>query len=137
MEKTVFQKIIDREIPASIVYEDDKFLAFLDINPVTKGHTLLLTKEPFVWIQDVPKELLSEIFIKAQEVVNVLIKEMPCDYVQVVVEGIQVPHFHIHLIPSKNGKENASWNHVSYADDEQNLYAEKIKMAIADHYKNL
>ena len=57
--KTIFEKIIDREIPADIIYEDDNSLAFLDINPVTKGHTLLISKDPYPWMTDVPDELVS------------------------------------------------------------------------------
>ncbi len=127
---TIFGKIIRGEIPATKVYEDEKFLAFLDINPVKKGHTLLLPKEHFVWVQDLPDELISEIFIKTKEIILAIKKATSCDYVQVVIEGIQVPHFHIHLIPSMNLKENAKWEHVSYEEGEINSWAEKIKNSL-------
>ena len=124
---TVFGKIIRGEIPATKVYEDEKFLAFLDINPVTKGHTLLLPKKHFVWMQDVPNDIISEIFIKAKDIIFALKKSTSCDYVQVVIEGIQVPHFHIHLIPSMHSEENAKWKHIAYENGEINTWAEKIK----------
>jgi histidine triad (HIT) family protein len=126
-EKTIFQKIIDREIPADIVYEDEHFLAFLDINPVTKGHILLVPKEHFVWMQDVPDALLGEIFVRSKKVMTAMKESLECDFVSVLVEGIEVPHFHVHLIPSKAGTRNAVWNHTSYEEGEQKVYAEKIK----------
>ncbi len=127
---TVFGKIIRGEIPATKIYEDEKFLAFLDIDPVCKGHVLLLPKEHFTWIQEVPNELLSEIFIKTKELILAIKKALSCDYVQVVIEGIQVPHFHIHLIPSTKGQENAKWKHTKYEEGEINSFAEKIRSAL-------
>jgi histidine triad (HIT) family protein len=126
-EKTTFQKIIDREIPADIVYEDEHFFAFLDITPITKGHALLITKEPYEWIQDVPDETLGEIFVCSKKIIHAMKKTLGCDFVQVVVEGVGVPHFHIHLIPSKKDTKNAEWNHTSYEEGEQAAYADKIK----------
>lgn len=126
-EKTIFQKIIDREIPADMVYEDDQFLALLDINPVTKGHTLLVPKQPFMWMQDVPNALLGETFVCAKKIMSAIKESLECDFVSVLVEGIEVPHFHVHLIPSKAGTRNAVWNHTSYEEGEQKVYAEKIK----------
>ena len=99
MNDTIFGKIIRKEIPATIVYEDEQFLAFLDINPVAKGHTLLIPKARYTWIYDAPDEVVGEIFVKAKEIINAMRKGLPCDYVQVGVVGNEVPHFHIHLIP--------------------------------------
>lgn len=130
MEKTVFQKIIDREIPATIVYEDDQFLAFLDINPVTKGHTLLIPKEHSVWMQDTNDETLASIFVKAKYLMRALQKAFACDFVEVLVEGKDVPHFHIHLIPSFFETKNADWVHTTYENGEAAQYAEKIKQAL-------
>jgi histidine triad (HIT) family protein len=127
---TIFGKIIRGEIPASKVYEDEEFLAFLDINPVRKGHTLLMPKEQYQWVQDVPNELISKTFIKMKELIITIKKATMCDYVQVVIEGIQVPHFHIHLIPSMNGQENAKWTHLNYEDGEAEVVAEKIKSSL-------
>ncbi len=127
---TVFGKIIRGEIPATKIYEDEVFIAFLDINPVAKGHTLLLPKERFVWIQDVPNELLGNIFIKAKELIKAIKEGTGCDLVQVVVEGKDVPHFHIHLIPAMFDHKSAIWEHVKYDEGEASVFAEKIKKGV-------
>lgn len=129
-EKTIFQKIIDREIPANIVYEDDTCIAFLDINPVAKGHTLLVTKHPYSWMQDTPDEIVGSVFVKAKQIMLALQSAFVCDFVEVLVEGKDVPHFHIHLIPSFFEIKNADWVHVQYENGESDLYAEKIKQAL-------
>lgn len=98
-EDCIFCKIINKEIPASIVYEDDKSLAFLDIKPVVKGHILLIPKEHYEWIHETPDEVISKIFITAKKIINSVRSSLPCDYVQLVVVGKDVPHLHIHLIP--------------------------------------
>ncbi|MBP6857922.1 MAG: HIT domain-containing protein [Candidatus Pacebacteria bacterium] len=127
---TVFGKIIRGEIPATKVYENEKFLAFLDINPVAKGHTLLIPKEKYTWIHDVPNELLAESFIKAKEIILAMKDGIPCDYVQIGVVGNEVPHFHIHLIPRSLSEEVLQTNrpHMPYRDNkEASLFANKIK----------
>lgn len=129
-EKTIFEKIVDGEIPSTKVYEDDKFLAFLDIHPVSKGHTLLITKKSYRWIHDTPDDLIKEIFVKANQIIKIMIKNIPCDYVQVGVVGNEVPHFHIHLIPRKMDEEVklSSRPEIAYENNEEaSMYAEKIK----------
>ena len=100
---TIFGKIIRGEIPATKVYEDAVCLAFMDINPVAKGHILLIPKEQYQWIQDVPDELLSYLFIKAKSLMKAMKYSLHCDYIQLSVVGKDVPHAHIHLIPRYNG----------------------------------
>lgn len=100
MQKTIFEKIIDREIPADIVYEDDISIGILDIKPVAPGHTLLISKKPYPWIQDVSPEDLHHMMDKVQELIRGM-KEKGADYVKVSVVGVDVPHFHIHLIPQQ------------------------------------
>ena len=114
MNDTIFGKIIRGEIPATKVYEDDKFLAFLDINPVAKGHILLIPKEHYVWVQDMPNELLGAIFVKVKELIHAMKTSLGCDLVEVVIEGKQVPHFHISLIPSYLDHSYAAWEHSKY-----------------------
>jgi len=97
--KTIFEKIIDREIPADIVYEDDLSLAFLDISPVAKGHTLLISKHSYPWMTDVPDTETGELFVRAKKLMHAIKTGVGCDYVQLSVVGKDVPHFHIHLIP--------------------------------------
>jgi histidine triad (HIT) family protein len=133
MNNTIFGKIIRGEIPATKVYEDEQFLAFLDINPVTKGHTLLIPKQQYTWIHEVPDELIAAIFVKAKEIINAMRKGLPCDYVQLGVVGNEVPHFHIHLIPRLHSDNPAitSRPHVPYENNEDMLtFAEKIRSTI-------
>lgn len=128
--KTIFEKIIDGEIPATKIYEDDKFLAFLDIHPVAKGHSLLIPKTHYTWVHETPDELVGEIFVKAKEIINAMRSGIPCDYVQIGVVGNEVPHFHIHLIPRYNDNEVhiSTRPEVSYdSDSEMSEYAENIK----------
>jgi histidine triad (HIT) family protein len=130
---TVFGKIIRGEIPATKVYEDDAFLALLDINPVAKGHTLLIPKKHYVWIHETPDDLVAAIFIKAKELINAMRKGIPCDFVQIGVVGDEIPHLHIHLIPRFKGQntEQTSRPHIPYASaEEKQEYAEKIKKGL-------
>jgi histidine triad (HIT) family protein len=132
--KTIFEKIIDREIPADIVYESENSIAFLDIQPVAKGHVLLITKKPYVWMTDVPVDELSEIFILAQKMMQTMKRSLSCDYIQLGVVGKDVPHFHIHLIPRylSDSQENSELhNFISYVNTEEKLqYCDKIKNAL-------
>ncbi len=124
--KTVFERIIGGEIPTTKVYEDEKFLAFIDIAPVYYGHTLLIPKERFVWMQDAPDTLIGDIFVKAKELMIAMKSGIPCDYVQVGVVGDEVPHFHIHLIPRHHNAKDSG--RKSYESPEQMAeYAQKIK----------
>lgn len=128
-EKNIFQKIIDGEIPATKVYEDDKFLAFLDIMPVFYGHTLLIPKDHYEWMQDAPDELISKIFIKTKELMKAIKKGLGCDFVQIGIVGDEVPHFHIHLIPRHHGVKDAG--RKKYENTEQmKEFAKKIKEAL-------
>lgn len=133
MEKTVFEKIIDGEIPCTKVYEDEQFFAFLDINPVTKGHTLLIPKQKYTWIHDTPDAVVGDIFIKAKELIMAMRKGIPCDYVQIGVVGNEVPHFHIHLIPRTldENVQQTSRPHIPYEDVvEKDSFAEKIRSSL-------
>lgn len=127
---TVFSKIIKGEIPATKVYEDNESLAFLDIAPVTKGHTLLIPKEHYVWMQDVPDELLSNLFIKTKKLMIALKKGLECDYVQISVVGKDVPHFHIHLIPRFFDDGLPNFPTLSYDDNEMPEIATRIQKAL-------
>ncbi|HRH24849.1 MAG TPA: HIT family protein [Candidatus Paceibacterota bacterium] len=124
---TVFGKIIRGEIPATKVYEDEKCLAFMDINPVSKGHLLLIPKDHYEWMQDVPNELLAYLFIKTKELMISMKKGLSCDYIQVSVVGKDVPHFHIHLMPRYLDDNLSGWPTFSYEIGEKEALAEKIK----------
>lgn len=130
MNDTIFGKIIRGEIPATKVYEDEQCLAFMDIHPVAKGHLLLIPKEHYTWMQDVPDELLSYLFVQTKSLMRAMISSLQCDYVQVSVVGKDVPHFHIHLIPRYLDDALHGWDTLTYEDNEMTDLAETIKGAL-------
>ncbi|MGS0747789.1 HIT family protein [Halpernia sp. GG3] len=97
--ETVFTKIINGEISAYKIAENDKFLAFLDVSPLVEGHTLVIPKKPMDKIFDIETEDFKELFGFAQTVAKKIEKVIPCKRVGLAVVGLEVPHAHIHLIP--------------------------------------
>ena len=96
---SIFTKIVSGEIPCYKVAEDENYLAFLDINPLAKGHTLVIPKKEIDYIFDIEDELYKGLFVFAKKVAKAIGKVMPCKRVGVVVLGLEVPHAHIHLVP--------------------------------------
>lgn len=96
---TVFTKIINGEIPAYKIAEDDRFLAFLDVMPLAKGHTLVIPKKETDLIFDMETEEYKDLWAFAQKVAAKVGKAIPCVRVGVAVVGLEVPHAHIHLVP--------------------------------------
>ena len=96
---SIFTKIIRNEIPAYKVAESDKFLAFLDVSPLQKGHTLVIPKLEIDYIFDVEDDLLSEMIVFAKKVSKKIKGNFDCNRVGMAVIGLEVPHAHIHLIP--------------------------------------
>ena len=99
---SVFTKIIEGEIPAYKVAESDKFLAFLDINPVAEGHTLVIPKQEIDYLFDLYDQLLSDMIVFAKQVALALDKAIECKRVGLMVVGTEVPHAHIHLVPFRD-----------------------------------
>ncbi|MFC6999455.1 HIT family protein [Rufibacter roseus] len=97
--ETIFSKIVKGEIPAYKVLEDDRFLAFLDVIPLVKGHTLVIPKEPVDYIFDLEPDTLADLHKFSQKVAKAIEKAVPCARVGVAVVGLEVPHAHIHLVP--------------------------------------
>lgn len=97
--KTIFSKIIDGEIPCYKVAEDDRFFAFLDISPLSKGHTLVVPKQEVDYIFDLPETDLADMMLFAKRVAAALQKTVDCKRIGMAVIGLEVPHAHIHLIP--------------------------------------
>lgn len=95
----IFCKVGKGEIPHNRISENENFVAFLDIHPMSKGHTLVIPKEHIVWMQDASDEVIGGIFIYAKNIMKAIKLGLNCDYVQLAVEGEMMPHFHIHLIP--------------------------------------
>jgi histidine triad (HIT) family protein len=96
---TIFTKIINGEIPSYRVAEDDRFYAFLDINPLAEGHTLVVPKQEVDYIFDLDGDTLAGLTLFAQQVAGKIRQAIPCKRVAMVVLGLEVPHAHIHLIP--------------------------------------
>ena len=132
MNDTVFGKIIRGELPSTKIYEDAQCLAFLNIHPTTKGHTLLIPKEQYRWMHDAPNEIIATIFIKTKELMKGLLQGLPCDLVQIVVAGEEVEHFHIHLIPRMHGErlDNIAPGSSYTTNEEMVAFAEKISSGL-------
>lgn len=96
---SIFSRIISGEIPSYKVAEDEKYYAFLDINPLTKGHTLIVPKTEIDYIFDLDDRTLAGMMLFAKKVAEKIKCEIACARVAVVVLGLEIPHAHIHLIP--------------------------------------
>lgn len=127
---SVFSRIITGEIPSYKVAEDDKFLAFLDISPLAKGHVLVIPKQEVDYIFDVPDDLLGELIVFAKGVARKMKKVIPCERIGVSVIGLEVPHAHIHLIPMNTVSDmNFARPKMSFKEIELAEIAELIKNA--------
>lgn len=99
---TIFTKIINGEIPCHKIAEDDRFFAFLDINPLAEGHTLVIPKEETDYIFDLTDSTLANLNVFAKKVALAIEKSVPCKRIGTAVIGLEVPHAHIHLVPINN-----------------------------------
>ena len=96
---TLFTKIIHGELPSYKIAEDDKFYAFLDINPLKEGHTLVIPKQEIDYFFDIHDDILQDYILFSKRVAKAIEKSIPCVRVGLTVIGLEVPHAHIHLIP--------------------------------------
>ena len=127
---TIFSKIVAGEIPSYKVAEDDKFYAFLDINPLVKGHTLVVPKKEVDYIYDLSDEELAALHVFAKHVALAIQKAFPCRKVGEAVIGLEVPHAHIHLIPIQNESDMLFSNpKLKLSDEEFKSIAERIHNA--------
>ncbi|MEG1758830.1 MAG: HIT family protein [Alistipes sp.] len=99
---SIFSRIMAGEIPCYKVAEDEKYFAFLDINPLKKGHTLIVPKQEIDYIFDLDDHALAGMMLFAKKVAAKIKQEIACNRVAVVVLGLEIPHAHIHLIPIDN-----------------------------------
>lgn len=128
---TIFSRIVAGEIPSYKVAEDDKFFAFLDINPLVKGHTLVIPKQEVDYIFDLSDEDLAAMHVFAKKVALAIGKAFPCKKVGMAVLGLEVPHAHIHLIPMQSEKDMLFSNpKLQLSDDEFKAVAEAIRAAL-------
>ena len=127
---SIFSKIISGEIPSFKIYEDDNFLAFLDINPNALGHTLCIPKKEIDQIFDLDDETLSELIIFSKKVANAIKKAVVCERVGMSVIGLEVPHVHVHLIPINNMDDMSFDTKISMTESQFNETMNKIKSYI-------
>ena len=130
-EKTIFKKIIDGEVPCTKVYEDDAHLAFLDIGPVMEGHTLVIPKNEYEWIQDMPDDEYSELMLVCKKLITPIKQALGCDYVQMSIVGKDVPHVHVHLIPRFLGDNLPSFEPSPYPKGRAEELQSKLIHAIS------
>ena len=124
----IFSKIAAGEIPSYKCAENEKFYAFLDINPIAKGHTLVIPRREVDYIFDLDDDELAEYHVFAKKVAIALKKAFPCKKVGEAVLGLEVPHAHIHLIPMQSEKDMIFSNpKLKFTDDEFREIAEKIR----------
>ena len=129
---TIFSKIIAGEIPCYKIAEDDRFFAFLDINPLSKGHTLVVPKLEEDYIFNLDDDMLSGMILFAKKVALALEKSVPCLRIGVAVIGLEVPHAHIHLIPiTREADMNFKNPKLKLEPDEMNSIAEGIRQHLA------
>jgi histidine triad (HIT) family protein len=128
---SVFTKIIKGEIPSYKVAEDDNYLAFLDINPLEKGHTLVVPKVETDYVFDLDDDVLAGLHLFAKKVARAIDKAMPCKRVAVAVLGLEVPHAHVHLIPMNDlTATNFERPKLKLENEEFEAIAGKIKAAL-------
>jgi histidine triad (HIT) family protein len=131
---SIFTKIVNGEIPCYKVAEDERYLAFLDISPVAKGHTLVIPKKEVDYIFDLDEKTLSELTLFAQKVAKGIVKVVPCKRVGVVVLGLEVPHAHVHLIPL-NSEADVDFKKpkLKMEKEEMTALAKEIQLAVSNN----
>jgi histidine triad (HIT) family protein len=127
---SIFTKIVNGEIPAYKVAETDKFMAFLDVRPNVKGHTLCIPKEEVNKLFDLDEETYMQLMAFSRKVAKGVEKAIPCKRVGVAVVGLEVPHVHVHLIPLNNMSDMNFAQSVSLSEEEFQQIADDIKANI-------
>lgn len=127
---TIFSKIVKGEIPCYKIAEDEQFFAFLDINPVMKGHTLVIPKRETDYIFALNDEEIAAMMVFAKKVAKAVEKAVPCKRIGMAVIGLEVPHAHIHLIPiTQEGDLDFKKEHVHMTTEE----FVKVQQSIIEH----
>lgn len=128
---TIFTKIIKGDIPCYKIAENDKFFAFLDINPLAKGHTLVVPKLQVDYIFRLDDEMLAEMMIFAKRIASAIEANVPCERIGLAVIGLEVPHTHIHLVPiNKVGDLNFANPKCKLSEEEFKEIAAKIAQSV-------
>ncbi|MBS1595423.1 MAG: HIT family protein [Bacteroidetes bacterium] len=127
---SIFTRIIKGEIPCYKIAEDERYFAFLDINPLSKGHTLVVPKQEVDYIFDLDQDTYTGLMLFAQKVALVIGTSVPCLRVGVAVIGLEVPHAHVHLIPLHSGSINFSDPKLKLEKEEFERIAQAIRSNI-------
>ena len=128
---SIFSKIVDGDIPAFKVAEDENHLAFLDIFPLAQGHVLVIPKKETDYIFDINSDDYLALWQFSQKVAKAMDKVIPCKRIGVAVIGLEVPHVHIHLVPINNVSDiNFERPKLKFSDEQMNEVAQKISAAI-------
>ena len=125
---TIFSRIVAGEIPSYKVAEDENYYAFLDINPLAKGHTLVIPKKEVDYLFDLDDDTLAGLTIFAKKIAHKIKEQTGCVKVAMVVLGLEVPHAHIHLVPMQSEADMRFTNpHLTLTPEEFNEIAESIR----------
>jgi histidine triad (HIT) family protein len=127
---SIFSRIISGEIPCHKILEDDKFIAFLDISPIARGHTLVVSKREVDYFFDLEEAELSSIMVFSKKVAMALKKAIPCLKIGVSIIGLEVPHVHVHLVPINSVKDMTFGKSINISSDELAQIAEQIRALI-------
>src|SRR3989338_8367012 len=125
-KECIFCKIAKGEIPAVKIWEDEKHLAILDINPINSGHTLLIPKKHTDYLFDLSDDEYSELMLKAKHLAKLLKNKLEPKRIGVIIEGFLIPHIHVHLVPINKGADLSFANAKPANLEELNKLAEKI-----------
>ena len=131
---TIFTKIIEKEIPSALLYEDDQSIAILDIAPVNKGHSLVISKQEIATIDDCPDQLLAHLMKIVKKIDLKIREELGADATNIIINngkaaGQEVPHLHIHVIPRfKNDHKTVTITKSEYKTGELASYAARLSI---------
>lgn len=129
---SVFTRIINGEIPCYKIAEDKRFFAFLDINPLREGHTLVVPKKEVDYIFDLDDDMLAEMVVFSKKVAAAIKSAIPCNRIGVAILGLEVPHAHIHLVPM-NSMEDVNFRNpkLKFTPEQFKATAEKISAELS------
>ncbi len=133
-ENCIFCKLANGDIPTNKIYEDDDFTVIMDASPATKGHALILPKEHYKNLYEMPDDLLEKVMPLAKKLATHMTEVLHCDGFNIVqnnneIAGQTVFHFHVHLIPRyEGGTEILGWDHQSFTDEEMAEIRDSLKM---------
>jgi len=128
---TIFSKIIKGDIPSYKIAEDDRYFAFLDINPLRAGHTLVVPRQETDYVFDLDDEQLAGLIVFSKKVATAIKNAIPCNRIGIAILGLEIPHAHVHLVPM-DSMEDVNFRNpkLKFTPEEFNEIAEKIRRKI-------